>query len=161
VRCVDASGAPRDTGFRVFFGDEGHNSHGTYEGGIHYGWANFSVEASATGCHRPPDVMSNAQHESPLAYPGKPVEACRESLGTYQVNFLDESQSPYSVDGPSLAVSSRAVNGTHCNVGSFTCPELGGACGIPDTSPTARVLVTCFDASGRAADAQWTMNMTY
>jgi hypothetical protein len=161
VRCFDASGAPRDTGFRVFFGDEGHNSQGSWEGGLHYAWANWSLDPSEPGCHRPPEILSNGQHESPLAFPGKPIEACRESTGSYQVNYVDESHSAYSVDGPSFAVASRAEDGTHCNVSSFTCPENGGACGIENTSPTTRVVVTCFAPNGDPADARWTMNLTY
>jgi hypothetical protein len=77
------------------------------------------------------------------------------------VNFVDESHSAYSVDGPSFAVASRAEDGTHCNVSSFTCPENGGACGIENTSPTTRVVVTCFAPNGDPADARWTMNLTY
>jgi len=161
VRCTGADGSPRDTGFRVFFGDEGFNSQAREEGGYHHGWANWSIEASETGCHTPPEIPSNSQHELPPVYPGLPVEACHESLGTYQVNFLESTFSPYSIDGSNFVVSSRATDGTHCNVGGLTCPEAHGACGRPDTTPTTRVVITCFDPSGNPADAQWTMNMTY
>jgi len=161
VRCVAADGSPRDTSFRVFFGDEAYNSQGDYLGGVHHGWANWPFPPSETGCHVLPEFPSNSQHESPVVFPGYGVEGCREAVGTYHVNFLEPSLSPYSVDGANFVVSSRSTDGTHCNVGQLICPQGHGACGIPNTSPTTRVVVTCFDPSGEPADAQWTMNMAY
>jgi len=162
VRCFAADGSARDTGFRVSFGDEGFIEQGNWDGGYRYGWTDWSIAPDAEGCHEAPEVMSNSQHETPPTFfPGLPVTTCRTDVGTYQVNFFEENISIYSADGANVVVSSRETDGTYCNVGEILCSEFNGACGIPGTTPNARITVTCFDSSGNPADSRFTMNMTY
>jgi hypothetical protein len=161
VRCFSPDGTPRDTGFRVFFGDEGFNSQGNSDGGNRYGWVDWSIAPDAEGCHTAPEVMSNSQHETPPSYfPGFDVQTCRTAVGTYDVNF-EEEISFYSADGPNPFVSTRETDGRYCNIGSVFCTETNGSCGIPGTSPNPRITVTCFDSAGNPADSRFTMNMTY
>lgn len=151
----------RETGFRVLFGDEGFNSQGGFDGGYRFGWADWSIAPGADGCYRAPEVMSNSQHETPPSFfPGLPVEVCREAVGTYHVNFADYV-TPYAADGPNIVVSSRATSGAYCNAGQILCGEASGVCGIEGTSPTARVVVACFDRTGSPTDVRWNVNMTY
>jgi hypothetical protein len=77
------------------------------------------------------------------------------------VNFLDPLFTPYTVDGAYPIISSRASDGTHCNVQQVRCRADFNACGIPGTTPTARVTIGCFDPTGAPTDAQWNMAMTY
>jgi len=160
VRCYGADGVPRDTGFRVFFGDEGFTSQGSWEGGMRYGWTNFTSEISEPGCRTFPELMGTSQHETPaMNFPGFPVEVCRTGLGAYDVNFVEQI-TPYTTDAVAPLVSSLAPDGAYCNVGRVDC----GAhqlCARPDAPDNARVTVACFDSSGNPADSAWTVNMTY
>lgn len=162
VRCVDSEGSPRDTGFRVWFGDWGWNSQGSWDGGYRYGWVDWELSTEENACFESPDDFpANSQHETPPSFfPGMAVEACRVDVGTYDVNFHPYI-SFYSADGPNLALSSREVDGSYCTVGSVLCDQANGACGIPDSTPNPRVTVTCFDASGEPFDSSFNLNVTY
>ena len=50
VTCTDAEGSPRDTAFRVYFGQEAFTSQGSWEGGFRYGWLNFDLPPGESGC---------------------------------------------------------------------------------------------------------------
>ena len=161
VRCTSADGAPRDTGFRVWFGDEGFTSQRGWQGGMRYGWTNFTSESSTPGCRTSPELVGTSQHETPEThFPGLAVEACRSGLGAYDVNFVEQI-TPYSIDAVAPVVSSLAPDGAYCNVGRVDCGAHQQTCARPDAPEFARVTVACFDSSGSPADAQWTMNMVY
>ena len=161
VRCYGADGSPRDTGFRVFFGDEGFTSQGGWEGGMRYGWTNFTSEMSASGCQTYPELLGNSEHETPeTLFPGLAVEVCRTGLGAYDVNFAEQI-TPYSIDAVAPVVSSLAPGGAYCNVGRVDCGAHQTTCARPDAPENARVTVACFDPSGNPADSAWTLNMTY
>jgi hypothetical protein len=161
VRCSAADGTPRDTGFRVWFGDEGFTSQGGWEGGMRYGWTNFTSEISAPGCRTSPELVGTSQHETPNThFEGLPVEVCRSALGAYDVNFVEQI-TPYSIDAVAPVVSSTAPDGTYCNVGRVDCGAHQQLCARPDAPEFARVTVACFDSSGNPADSPWTLNMTY
>jgi hypothetical protein len=161
VRCYGADGAPRDTGFRVWFGDDGFTSQRGWEGPMRFGWTNFTSEPSEPACGTFPDLPGASQHETPVThYPGLPVEVCRTALGEYDVNFVEQI-TPYSIDAVAPLVSSLAPGGTYCNVGRVDCGAHQETCARADAPENARVTVACFDPSGNPADSAWTMNMTY
>lgn len=161
VRCYGQDGAPRDTGFRVFFGSEGHTSQRSFDGGYRFGWLDWQADPSATGCREPPDVVGTSQHETPdVHYPGQPVQACHSDVGTYEVNFLGGDIVPYSIDGMVPVISSLGA-GTYCNAATLECGAGFPICALPDAPPSTRITVACFDREGRPADAAFNVNMTY
>jgi hypothetical protein len=161
VRCFSADGAPRDTGFRVWFGDDGFTSQRGWNGPMRFAWTNLTSDVAADACRSSPELPGTSQHETPEThYPGLPVEACRAGPGAYDVNFVEQI-TPYSIDAIAPVVSSLAPDGTYCNVGRVDCGLHQQTCARPDAPENARVTVACFDSSGNPADSPWTMNMTY
>jgi hypothetical protein len=162
VRCSAQSGSPRDTGFRVFFGGESHTSQGSWDGGYRYGWANWNTDASMTGCFGSPEVVGTSQHETPPEhYPGQPIEACRSSVGTYELDFLGGDIGPYSVDGMTPIVSARSEDGAYCNAERLECGAAFAVCALPSGPEATRITIGCFDRTGDRADVRWNLNMTY
>jgi hypothetical protein len=162
VRCFAQDGTPRDTGFRVFFGSEGHTSQRAFDGGYRFGWIDWDADPSTAGCPEPPEVVGRSEHETPPAhYPGEPVQACRSAVGVYEANFLGGDIVPYSIDGMTPVVSSRGSQGAYCNAQTLECGQDFPICALDGAPPTTRITVACFDAMGRPADAAWNLNMTY
>jgi hypothetical protein len=163
VRCFGQDGAPRDTGFRVFFGSEGHTSQRNFDGGYRFGWLDWLTDPSAAGCQVPPAaVVGTSQPDTPVVhYPGQTVDACRSDVGKYPVNFLGADIVPYSIDGLTPVVSSRGEAGTYCNAETLECGAGFPICALPDAPPMTRITVACFDRTGRPADAAFNVNMTY
>jgi hypothetical protein len=162
VRCYGQDGAPRDTGFRVFFGSEGHTSQRSFDGGYRFGWLDWQADPKEVGCPVPAAAVGTSQHETPdVHYPGQPVEACRSDVGTYQVNFLGGDIVPYAVDGMTPVVSSRGEAGAYCNAATLECGAGFPICALPDAPPSTRITVACFDGEGRPGDAAFNVNMTY
>jgi hypothetical protein len=162
VRCYGADGSPRDTGFRVLVGSEGHTSQRSWDGGYRFGWLDWNADPSAPGCLASPDIVGTSQHETPVAYyPGEPVEACRSDVGVYQANFLGGDIVPYAIDGMTPVVSSRGLDGAFCNASSLECGDNFPICALPDAPPTTRITIRCFDRTGAPADSAWNVNMTY
>ncbi len=160
VSCRAADGTPRDTGFRVLFGDQGFTSQSSWEGGFRFAWAHWN-EPSMPGCLATPDLPGNSQHETPASYfPGLPFEACRTAVGAYEVN-LSEYITPYAIDAVAPLVSTFATDGSYCNVERVECGATQEVCALPDSPQNARISVACYDPSGAAADAPWALNMTY
>lgn len=160
VSCHAADGTPRDTGFRVLFGDIGFTSQRSWEGGFRFAWVNWT-DPAMPGCLSFPDLLAISQHETPASYyPGIPVEACRSAVGRYEVNLSDYI-TPYSIDAVAPLVSTFASDGTYCNVDRVECGVTQEICALPDAPETARISVACFDPTGAPTDAPWTLNMTY
>jgi hypothetical protein len=161
VTCSDSEGSPRDTAFRVFFGQEAFTSQGSWEGGFRYGWLDFELPPGESGCLEGDDLVATSQHETPLSYyPGFPVRACREDLGTYRVDFLGETFIPYSIDGANFALTAVGETPGYCNVLSAECANTS-LCGSPEGPDFTRVMLSCFDAQGESADRPWNLNLTY
>jgi hypothetical protein len=152
---------PRDTAFRVYFGQEAFTSQGSWEGGFRYGWLNFDLLPGESGCLEGEDLVSTSQHETPLTYYlGFPVRACREELGEYRVDFLGETFIPYSIDGANFTVTTVGATPGYCNVASAECANTS-ICGGPEAPDTTRVMLSCFDPQGESADLAWNLNVTY
>jgi hypothetical protein len=161
VTCAGADGNPRDTAFRVYFGQEAFTSQGSWEGGFRYGWLNFDLAPGDTGCLEGDDLVSTSQHETPLSYYlGFPVRACRDELGVYRVDFLGETFLPYSIDGPNFALTTVGETPGYCTVTSSECAK-DTLCGAPDGPDVTRVMLGCFDTGGESADMPWNLNVTY
>lgn len=161
VSCRAADGTPRDTGFRVLFGDQGFTSQAGWEGGFRFAWANWTSDPATPGCRSYPELAGTSQHETPISYfPGIPVEACRSAVGSYDVNFSDYI-TPYSIDAIAPVVSTLASDGSYCNVDRVECGATQEICALPDAPQNARISVACFDPSGVPVDAPWALNMTY
>jgi hypothetical protein len=161
VTCADAEGNPRDTAFRVYFGQEAFTSQGSWEGGFRYGWLSFDLPAGESGCLEGDELPSTSQHETPLAdYPGAPLRACRDDLGAYRVEFLEDTFLPYSVDASNFALTVVGSTPGYCTVTSAECAK-DTLCGAPDGPDATRVLLGCFDPSGESADRPWNLNVTY
>lgn len=161
VTCVDAEGAPRDTAFYAYFGQEAFTSQGSWEGGFRYGWLNFGLPAGESGCLEGDELPSTSQHETPLSYyRGFPVRACREELGAYRVDFLGETFLPYSIDATNFAVTVVGEAPGYCTITSARCASVS-LCGAPEDAEVTRVMLACFDPSGERADLPWNMNVTY
>jgi hypothetical protein len=158
VRCYGQNGSLRDTGFRLFFGDEAFNSQEGVDGGMHFGWANWSLSASAPGCYTSPIVIFQNQHQVQI-YPSGGAELCRESTGQYRVDFPDLQ--PYAIDDFTPIVSSRATGGTYCNAESVACAADRSTCGLVNGPPSTRVRIKCYNRFGNVTNAQWNMNMVY
>jgi hypothetical protein len=161
VACMTGDGAPRDTSFRVFFGQDGFTSQGSWEGGFRYGWLTYDVESDELDCREGDELSATSQHETPLShYLGFPVRACRDGRGLYSVDFLGETVLPYSIDGLNFAVSRLGEGPGYCNIRTAECASWS-LCGLPDGPPLMRLTLGCFDAQGEAVDTTWNLNVTY
>jgi hypothetical protein len=161
VRCVAADGSPRDTAFRVFFGQEGFTSQGSWEGGFRYAWLSYDNASDEPVCLEGDELSSTSQHETPLGhYPGFPLRACRDGRGLYSVEFLGETILPYSIDGLNFAVSRLGDGPSYCNVLTAECAS-SSLCGFPEGPATTLLTLGCFDAQGQGVDATWNLNVTY
>jgi hypothetical protein len=161
VTCSDAEGNPRDTAFRVFFGQEAFTSQGSWEGGFRYGWLDFDYPPGETGCLEGDELAATSQHETPLTfYLGFPMRACREDLGRYRVDFIHDAFSPYTIDGPNFALTAVGAAPGYCNVTSAECANTS-LCGTPEGPDFTRLKLSCFDAKGESADTPWNLNVSY
>jgi hypothetical protein len=161
VTCTTEDGSPRDTAFRVFFGESAFTSQGSWEGGMRYGWLSYDFPSDAGACHEGSELSATSQHETPIShYPGLPVRACRDEVGLYRVDFLDGTVAPYAIDAANFALSTLGGEPRYCNVMSAECASTS-TCGVPDGPDRTRITVGCFDTQGESADAPWSLNFTY
>jgi hypothetical protein len=163
ISCADAEGNPRDTAFRVYFGQEAFTSQGGWEGGFRFGWLSFELPAGESGCLEGAELAATSQHETPLSYYlGFPMRACRRELGVYEVEFLNDTFSPYSIDGMNFAATVAGTSPGYCTITSMECANADiSLCGTPDGPDWTLVTLGCFDPRGESADLPWNLNVTY
>lgn len=164
VRCYGPDGNPRDTDFRVFIGDETHNSQvmGDWDSsdenfgfGARFAWVN-SPNATANVCLEGEDITFRSQHETPWNdFPSLWLNVCKTTTGRYTVNF-DPANKPYHADDLIPVVSGRATGGGYCNVERVECDA--GNCG---GSGEPYMEVRCYTRSGSALNAAFNASMFY
>jgi len=139
-----------DVDFRVFIGNESHNSQELF----HFGWLN-SPNFTANSCFGTSAFKHRNEHESPLeSYPTLPLTVCKTGTGAYNVPFANHGF--YHTDAVSAIVTSRTTGGVYCTVGSISCGD--SQCIIP---PDPAVTVRCYNSSGALTNALWNLSVVY
>jgi hypothetical protein len=167
VRCYGPNGAARDTDFRVFAGDEAHNSQYVHsDRGGRYAWLNYTNDSTSNTCFSPSNFLHRAQHETPTTYfPTVPIQICKTAPGRFTVNLAASNFigshfiQPYHVDDISPVVSGRATAGGYCNPHQIVCN--GVNCTFDGNDPPSRIDVRCYDRTGAAQNASFNLSMFY
>lgn len=141
-----------DVDFRVFIGNESHNSQRL----MHFGWLN-SPNFTFNTCLGTTAFKHRNEHESPFdadSYPTLPLSVCKTGTGAYNVPFANHGF--YHYDAVSAIATSRTAGGVYCNVGSISCGD--SQCIVP---PDPAVTVRCYNSSGVLTSALWNLSVVY
>jgi len=166
VRCYDRGGTlpggARDTNFRLFVGEESHNSVTMAPGNDHqflsewFLWIDWDGTNAANVCYDDRSFLHRNQHETPASNPyTEPLTVCKTGIGSYDVmiNTLF-----YAADGMMVIVSARGAGGVYCNV-EDVCWGLSEGQNCVGNEP--RITVKCYDRDGSPVDASFNMSTAY
>jgi hypothetical protein len=166
VRCYDRGGDPGggylDTNFRVFIGEEAHNSETMPIGNDHqflaewFAWIDWNGANTANVCYDDSYFLHRNQHETPASNPyTEPLRVCKPGTGTYDV-MIDTLF--YNADKMMPIVSAREVGGVYCNVEDVCW---GHSDGLNCVGNEPRMTVKCYNRDGSPADASFNMSTAY